>query len=149
VKCRAEIFMPRLAVIYPATGESIPPDSKSKALPFDPTGIPPAPRYFSVDACINAPLFLTSTVTRTSGFFKSTFKIPLYKASPTCTAISGLFTGNLLSDLFAATPKLFLPPRTGAIYFNAASFIFSMSFSTLTAEFTVTIPNTFSKTGII
>ncbi len=39
----ASILTPRFAIMYPATGLSIPPDNRSIAYPFVPTGIPPAP----------------------------------------------------------------------------------------------------------
>ena len=39
----ASMCTPRFAIIYPATGLSIPPDNKSIAFPLVPTGIPPGP----------------------------------------------------------------------------------------------------------
>ena len=42
-KNEASIFTPRFAIIYPATGLSIPPDNSSMAFPLVPTGSPPAP----------------------------------------------------------------------------------------------------------
>ena len=42
-KYTASSVTPRLAMVYPATGESIPPDNSSIPLPPVPTGIPPGP----------------------------------------------------------------------------------------------------------
>ena len=39
----AEIFTPLFEIIYPATGESIPPDKRSIARPAVPSGRPPWP----------------------------------------------------------------------------------------------------------
>ena len=39
------ISTPRLAIIYPATGESMPPESSTAARPPMPVGRPPAPGW--------------------------------------------------------------------------------------------------------
>lgn len=46
-KCTAFKTTPRFAIIQPATGLSIPPEIRSAALPPVPTGIPPAPFFWS------------------------------------------------------------------------------------------------------
>ena len=95
--------------VQPATGESMPPESKSKPRPAEQRGKPPAP--FSCPALITAASSRTSTVTVTSGFLTST-RIPRTHdriTPPISRDISGEVRGNFLSERFASTLKVFTP----------------------------------------
>ena len=60
-KCIAESFIPLLPIMYPETGESIPPDKRSNPCDEDPTGSPPCP-YLILSKINMSPFSLKSIV---------------------------------------------------------------------------------------
>ena len=132
--------MPRFAIMYPATGESMPPEIKSRPLPPVPTGMPPAPAS-SLPLTSAAPFSLTSTRIICCGVCTSTERAGNASSNlpPISREISMEVSGYFLSPRCDSTLNV---PFSGASDFAASKISSSDDDVSYPAE-SVCAPKTF------